>query len=73
MSLITLKTATDRSTSAPIPKATAVTWTKTPACPPTAEPTPAVRPSISDRLMTNRTFGPGTMMSAKETSAHASR
>ena len=38
-----------------------------------AVPTPAVRPSISDRVTTKITFGPGTMISANEISAKASR
>src|SRR5581483_7429245 len=37
-----------------------------------AVPTPAARPSCSERLMTNITFGPGITIRAKE-SANASR
>jgi hypothetical protein len=35
-------------------------------------PTPAVRPSIKERLTMNSTFGPGTMISANAMSANAS-
>src|SRR5215467_6084017 len=37
-----------------------------------AVPTPAARPSIRDLLITKSTFGPGTMISANDSSANAS-
>src|SRR5450755_1827240 len=70
---MTVKTATDRSTSAPMPSATAMTWTYTPITPPTTAASPAARPSCSARLITKSTFGPGTTISADESSANASR
>src|SRR5215469_15969259 len=69
---MTVNTATDRSTIAPTPKATAAICIDTPSWPPTAVPTPAARPSIRDLLITKSTFGPGTMISANESSANAS-
>src|ERR1700733_16269835 len=65
--------ATDRSTSTPTPNATAATCAYSPIWPPRAVPTPAARPSCSERLITNSTLGPGTTISAKETSVNASR
>src|SRR5215472_16115771 len=70
---MTVNTATERSTTAPMPSATATTCAYSPSMPPTAEPTPAARPSISERLITKSTFGPGTAISANEISAKASR
>src|SRR5215467_8249272 len=69
---MTVNTATDRSTIAPTPKATAATCMDTPSWPPSAVPTPAARPSIRDLLITKSTFGPGTMISANESSANPS-
>ena len=65
--------ATERSTSAPIPKATAATCVYTPIWPPTAVPTPAALPSMRERLITKSTFGPGTTISTNDRSAKASR
>ena len=68
-----VNTITERSTSAPIPNATAITWTYTPRVFPATVATPAVRPSASARLTVNSTLGPGTTISANAVSVKASR
>ena len=72
-SLTIVKTMTDRSTSAPIPNATATTCTYTPTVLPATVATPAIRPSASARLTVNSTLGPGTTIRAKAVSVKARR
>jgi hypothetical protein len=68
-----VKIITERSTSAPIPNATATAWVKAPAVLPATVVTPARRPSASARPMVNSTLGPGTTISAQEVRVKATR
>src|ERR1700733_1178185 len=54
-----------------MPNATAATCAYWPSCPPATVARPAARPCWSDRLMTNRTFGPGTMIKAQDRRANS--
>ena len=68
-----MNTAIDSCTIAPTPSATATTCTYTPAAFPTTVASPARRPSVSDRVTTNSTLGPGTAMSTVAMTMNASR
>src|SRR5215475_1071 len=72
-SLSTVNTATDRSTSAPIPNATAITCANAPTALPATVATPAARPSAIARLTTNSTLGPGIAISTNEVTVKASK
>src|SRR5262249_30134845 len=64
---------TDRSTSAPIPNATATTCVNAPTVLPATVATPAARPNAIARLTTNSTLGPGIAISTNAVTVNASR
>ena len=72
-SLSTVNRATDRSTSGPIPNATATTCVNAPTVLPATVATPAPRPSVIARLTVNSTLGPGIAISTNAVTVNASR
>ena len=72
-SLSTVNKSTDRSTSGPMPMATATTWQNAPIVFPATVATPVARPRAMARLTTNSTLGPGTRMSRNAVIVNASR
>jgi hypothetical protein len=69
--LITVRICADRSTTAPTPNATATICTHSPISLPTTVSSADRRPTVSARLMVNRTLGPGMAISTVTTAANA--